>query len=596
MLRLLVRQILSETNLKKPQTRSTIFSMLFGDKDPEQMINIQLDQLHNLPANGFSPVISSKDVRSQVKYIRYNMMYGYYNEARDNLLSFMEYSQNSAPLLELYGEIMLIQEDHSQALEAFQKAVAIDPKQHLALGYLSCMTGNTQKIEEAIEIVKEKISKNPTHLDLINDYGKLLLKAERPQEALDQFQLALKANPNYIDARINSAIALAALDKADHAIETLLSIESKSPRIYCTLGEIFYRTGRLYLAYRAYEKAAHMYPSYTQFRSRVSELSNYMRKLDSLIDLHERFVNTNQNFPDLHAKLGNFYHLAGKSELAIEEFKKALKLNPDYQYASLKLETIQKDVIWRLAKTHLEEHLLDTQVVTQEISANLHWEGKDFAQGNFSDDAVIQIKNVRTGKIMQKSVMRSQIDQGFARIDCSPLGLVACQDILLFQIMDVKSKKVLRFEPHYLEADEIKSGFCDVKLSLDSSAESAEEVLLPKYFLIHLESKKLAQIIGGPDNPCKAILKNQNNGLEATGYVSPENDEQINFVLNGATNGKSIAAVNPGDKLSIKVSNGNKRDIFSMDFSVGASDIQNFFKTIVPQEKINEIDAKSVSS
>jgi hypothetical protein len=33
-----------------------------------------------------------------------------------------------------------------------------------------------------------------------------------------------------------------------------------------------------------------------------------------------------------------------------------------------------------------------------------------------------------------------------------------------------------------------------------------------------------------------------------------------------------------------------------MDFSVGASDIQNFFKTIVPQEKINEIDAKSVSS
>jgi MinD-like ATPase involved in chromosome partitioning or flagellar assembly/CRP-like cAMP-binding protein/Tfp pilus assembly protein PilF len=584
MVRLLVRNILKETLIQKQQVKGNIFSKLFSDKDPEQFINLQLDKLHDSAGNNFSPVISSKDMRSQVKYIRYNMMFGHLDEALNNLLAFMEHSQNSAALLELYGEIMVIQEDSSQAIEAFNKAISIDADQHLALGYLAAMTGSKDKLEKAITAVKAKIEKNPSHLDLINDYGKILLKNRLYEDALKQFKSALDKNPSYMDAKINYAKCQAHLEKPDKAIETLLGIESKSPRIFFVLGEIFYKSGRLYLAHKAFNKAASLYPTYPKMRKKQIELGNYMKKLESLIDLHENFVNNNPKFPDLHAKLANFYHLGGKSELAMSEYKKALELNPDYEYARIKLENIQKDVIWRLAKTHLEEALADHQAVTREMIVDIHCQCDKIHKQNFSDDIVIKIKNVRTSRVLQKAINVEQIKEGFARIDCSPLGLVACQDILLFQVINVKNKQVLHFEPHYLTLDEIKSNKCEVTLTIDLSKVNHEEEILPRYFLVHLDSKQFAETISGDSPIYKAVITNKTNGVHALGHLNPENDNQINFVLNGASRGNGSAAVAPGDRLAVKIEDNSENEVFSMEFAVGKSDVSNFCKTIVPQE------------
>ncbi|MFZ5951998.1 MAG: cyclic nucleotide-binding domain-containing protein [Candidatus Rifleibacteriota bacterium] len=528
MLRLLVRQVLRETSISKPQGKSGFLSMIFGDRDPEQAMSLQLDELYHVSDSPFSPVISANDVRSQVKYIRYNMMFGYLDEARDHLLKFMEFSSNCAPLLELLGEIMLINNENSQAIEALQKAINIDPEQHLALGYLGALTGNYSKVEEAIKIVKQKIEKNPKHLDLVNDLGKILFKSEKYAEAKAQFDMALQSNPNYLDAKINLAKTLAHLQKSDQAIELLLGIENKNPRIFFVLGDIFYMTGRMYLAFRSYNKAAKLYPSYPGMHGRLAELNNYIQRLETLIDLHERFVNNNPNFPDLHAKLGNFYHLAGKSELAIEEFNKSLKLNPQYQYAALKLEAVQKDMIWRLAKSHVEDSSPENSSGSKEMTVNVYCECKKLKNSIFPDDTVMQIKNVRTAKVMQKAITASQIDQGFARIDCKPLGLIAPEDILIFQVFDIKSKRILRFEPHYITQDEIAQNSCDVRLSIDLTQEFQEDQLLPKYFLVHLDSKQFADIISGEDTLYRAYLKNQANGLETVGHINPENQSQYN--------------------------------------------------------------------
>jgi tetratricopeptide (TPR) repeat protein len=584
MQRLLIKQILDETNLESIESKNTIFNKLFGGRDPEQMINLELDQLQKLPGGQFTPIISSGDVRSQVKYIRYNMMFGYLKEARDNLVAFMEYSSELAPLLELYGEIMLIYKDTSQSLEAFQKATHLDPERHLAQGYLSSLTGSKESFEKAISSVEAKIEKNPTHLDLLNDYGKILLKNKKYEDAYDKFNKALESNAGYVDAKINKAIAMSYMSKADQAIELLLGMPAKSPRIYFTLGKIFYNTGRLHLSYQAYKKGLSIYPNAKRFHIRLNELSNYMQKLESLIDLHERFVNTNPSFPDLHAKLGNFYHLAGKSELAIEEFKKALSLNPEYKYAEIKLEGVQKDMIWRLGKTQLEEHTPTDQNTTRNLSVELSCECIKHQNNHNNNDIIVLIKNVRTAKTIQKAINRSQIEQGFVKIDCSPLGLIAAQDILLFQMIDVKSKKLLRFEPHYLTPEEIRTKNCKVILPVEAAANNDLDKILPKYFLVHLDSKKFSETIANPDGAYKAIVTNKTNGLEARGFLNPENESQINFVFKNPDSGNGEGVVKPGDRMTIKIHDNNKSEIFSMQFAVGNSDVKNFYKKIVPQE------------
>ncbi len=582
-LRLLVRNVLKETNLKRPQpVKGGIIASLFGEKDPESAITNQLMQLKPVAGSSFVPIISAGDVRSQIKYVRYNLLFGYLEEAKRNLLSFMEFSQSSAPLCELLGEIFLKEEKKAEALEAFQRAISLDPKQHVALGYLGHLSGVKDKFDQAVAAVKEKIAANPRFLDLRNDYAKILISNENYEEATVQLDAALKENPNYLEARLNLALCLSRLGEADRAIIMLLNVENKNPRLFFTLGEIFYATGRLYLAYRAFSKAAGLYPAYPGLQPKLAELSGYIRKLETVIDLHERFVNTSPTFPDLHSKLATFYQLAGKTELATAHYKKAIEINPAYQSAVFKLEQMQKDEISRLAKIHLEETPVDHTDMTPDLRAKI-----TFATGNrkiLPEEAVIQVKNVRTSRILQKAVNFSQIDSGSMELDCSPLGLLAPQDILLFQILDVKNASVIRFAPHYLEKDEILANHCDISLDLELKDPTGEIETMTRFFLVHLTSKQMANLIG-KGSSFRAILKNASNGLESDGFINPENDEQINFVLNSlklASDG--IPAVKPGDRLSIKVFDGKNEDVFAMEFAIGKTDVQNFCKTIVPQE------------
>ena len=118
---------------------------------------------------------------------------------------------------------------------------------------------------------------------------------------------------------------------------------------------------------------------------------------------------------------------------------------------------------------------------------------------------------------------------------------------------------------------------------MDLSQEENDEIL-PRYFLVHFDSKQFAKTITGNPPMYSALLTNKKNGHSATGHLNPENNQQINFVLKGSENGKYEAAVVPGDRLEVKIEDNLKNEVFSMEFAVGKSDVENFSKTIIPQE------------
>ena len=264
-------------------------------------------------------------------------------------------------------------------------------------------------------------------------------------------------------------------------------------------------------------------------------------------------------------------------------FKKALELNPNYQDAKIKLDFIQKDEISRLARTDLEEETVESSTVTRDLRATIRFSTGD-KRYSLPEEAVLQVKNVRTSKLMQKAINITQIESGNIDLDCSPLGLLASQDILLFQIYDVKSSNVIRFAPHYLEKDEIMANHCQVDLDLELNHSDEDIEKMTKYLLVHLSSKQMADLVG-TGSSYRAILQNASNGLEAVGHLNPENEEQISFVLNASHKADDgVAAVKPGDKLSIKVQDSKNTCVFAMEFAVGKSDVKNFCKTIVPKD------------
>lgn len=60
-------------------------------------------------------------------------------------------------------------------------------------------------------------------------------------------------------------------------------------------------------------------------------------------ELFLEVIKQKDNLPDVHNMLGLIYHDQGKFSKAIEEFSKALKLNPNYTEASINLAVVSSD-------------------------------------------------------------------------------------------------------------------------------------------------------------------------------------------------------------------------------------------------------------
>ncbi len=593
-IRLLVRNILKETQINKPVERGIWQRLFASEPAPVVAPELQIDAVGAVGGPDVSPIIPNQDVKALIKFVRYNLLYGHVKVAKTQILNYLDFAQASGPLYELLGEILALEQSFSEAIEAFHRSLAADPQNHLAMGFLACMTGDETAFKQAVKIVSDKLAQHPGFADLHNDKAKLHLQHGDHDLAEECCREALKINPRFLDAQINLATSLAARTRTDEAISLLLAVKEKNARIFMLLGQMFHDTGRLFLAHQSYLRAEEQYPEYPGLRQRLSELTTYFKRLSGVIVMHQGFVETHPQFPDMHVKLGNFLQIAGRTELAVREYQEALRIKPQYHEALDKLAALESDTIGRLAAETFatilpvgdERKLLGAtfklQVLLQ-APAEKSCMRIDVAW-------VLRMKNVRTGKVLQKPVVPDELKSGSVTVDCEPLGVIAPQDIIVAELIEATTGQIYRAEPYYVEVPDLEKGTGTMALTADPSTGRSATGQGIRYFLVHLDSKQIAEIIGGTDSEYRAVVANAANGLEAVGQVNPENDAQVNFVLIG-TNGTSAnagdpksAAVRRGDHLVVRVTDRAKNEVFSMDFTVEQRDIESFSKLIVHQD------------
>jgi len=166
----------------------------------------------------------------------------------------------------------------NEASIEFQKALSLDPKNKETLNYLGYISTRFKKYDEAISYYKRAISLDPEYADAINNLGVTYTELENWDEAIRQFERALK-NPLY-----------------------------RTPaRTYSNIGYAYYKKG--------------------DFDKAKTSLQ------DALI--------RNPVFPRAMYILGLIYRETGDSQSAIEEFKKAIGILPDYT-----------DAHWELARAY----------------------------------------------------------------------------------------------------------------------------------------------------------------------------------------------------------------------------------------------------
>jgi tetratricopeptide (TPR) repeat protein len=138
------------------------------------------------------------------------------------------------------------------------------------------------------------------------DYGSTLQKEGRLDEAVEQYKIALRFNPNHAEAHMNLGVALSAQAKFDAALshmETAVRLQPNNGGFHLLCGNLLHRIGRIDEAAFHFETGARLKP-YSA---------------------------------DAHYGYAAFLAAAGKNDEYIGELRKVIRLNPNYLYAHLRL-------------------------------------------------------------------------------------------------------------------------------------------------------------------------------------------------------------------------------------------------------------------
>lgn len=167
------------------------------------------------------------------------------------------------------------------------------------------------KLEEAVKQYQIAIKLRPDFIEAYNNLGNVLLEMGRVEESATQYRTALKLRPDITDIRINLAnlyLSMGQLDEATIELKTASELRPEDPAIHNDLAAVYARRNKHKEAVREYQE---------------------------VLRLNPESIKT-------HYDLGMLYVKMGSKDEAGKEFETILQRRPDFLPARKALEAIYK--------------------------------------------------------------------------------------------------------------------------------------------------------------------------------------------------------------------------------------------------------------
>jgi protein O-mannosyl-transferase len=164
-----------------------------------------------------------------------------------------------------------------------------------------------------------------------NDLGVLRYHEGKVDEAIAQYQLALKINPGFEEGHLNLGIALRQKGNIDEAItqyQSALQIKPGYAEAHYSLGNALRQKGSIDEAITQYQSALQLNPDYTEAHHNLGSLLLQKGSVDEAIFQLQIALRINPDYAEAHNTLGNVFLQQGKVEEAIAHYQAALQINP----------------------------------------------------------------------------------------------------------------------------------------------------------------------------------------------------------------------------------------------------------------------------
>ncbi len=260
----------------------------------------------------------------------------------------------------------------NEAIREFEKALEIDPEFIDAHKNLGLALLKRDQVDEAKSTFIEAITINPEYPDLHNYLGYACFRLGEYKEAVDEIKQALEINSDYVSAKFNlSLVYLTTIfkniqnDDFSTKIERLNQVKSLLDSILRANQNGQYKAEYLkstleLIEENNYEEAIESLEKATVDQNKTLEIDmesefylNFMfggkGKNDEYLKEYtqqlEKFIEKYPEYADLRNDLGIAYLIKCRNMFlnALEEFRNALKINPNYKKAEKNLKLAEND-------------------------------------------------------------------------------------------------------------------------------------------------------------------------------------------------------------------------------------------------------------
>jgi tetratricopeptide (TPR) repeat protein len=204
----------------------------------------------------------------------------------------------------------------------------LDPYSFLRAGLANEHTGDHKGAERAF---RRGLELAPEDAELRNALGWTLFQDGRTAEAVAEYRRALAANPAHAKAHNNLALALVELGQLEEAarhFEASLALDPKAA-IYSDLGFTMAQLGKPEEALADYQKALELDPNCPSAHFNMAVSLVQAGKFGEA-ESHYRKAIPGRPTAETHNGLGYVLTRQGRTDEAIEEFRRAIDANPKF--------------------------------------------------------------------------------------------------------------------------------------------------------------------------------------------------------------------------------------------------------------------------
>ena len=235
-----------------------------------------------------------------------------------------------------------------QAAAFFQQALRDDPSSAEAIYGLGSVYLNQNQNAAAREMFERGLRQSASYPDTLpdtwNNLGVISTRENNLGEAIQDFENALKINPNHLLSLDNLGNAYRLQKRwtdARQVLDRALSIAPNDPEANYSMGMVYAQTDETTKAYDYLQRALQARPDYPEALNNLGVLYLVTQRPDEAVTTFQRCIRVAPAFDQAYLNLARVYVLKGERDQARDLLNQLLQEHPDQAQARRMLEQLQ---------------------------------------------------------------------------------------------------------------------------------------------------------------------------------------------------------------------------------------------------------------